>query len=241
MLTSSFKTLLIGGKVAATAALLATTAMAQTTAIDTPQGNTVVVPDQALETQPSGGFVLESDYPRLDSMENNEMIAETLIAQGYSDVVISREGPILTVTAQRAAVPIELVYSTANGRLISVDGVETRPAAGGTSAGDTATGTTADTATPAAAAEDAATDGITDDSETDAATDGTGTEAGTGGSDVGTDADADTGADTGPDGADTSGADTDGAGTDGADTDGADSDSDSSGADGADADSGTNG
>lgn len=239
MLTSSFKTLLIGGKVAATAALLATTAMAQTTAIDTPQGNTVVVPDQALEAQPSGGFVLESDYPRLDSMENNEMIAETLIAQGYSDVVISREGPILTVTAQRAAVPIELVYSTANGRLISVDGVETRPAAGGTSAGDTATGTTADTAAPAAAPEDAATDGITDDSETDAATDGTGTEAGTGGSDVG--ADADTAADEGPDGADTSGADTDGAGTDGADTDGSDSDSDSSGADGADADSGTNG
>lgn len=226
MLTSSFKTILVGSKVAATAMLLATTAFAQTTSIETPQGNTVVVPNQALETEPSAGFVLESDYPRLDSMENNETIAETLIAQGYSDVFISREGPILTVTAQRAGVPIELVYSTANGRLISVDGVETREAAGGTSAGDTVSGTTAGSSAPAAAAGETPGDGTPDDSGTDAATDGADTDTDTGDNDTGTGADA--GADAGAD-TDSEGADTDGADSDSGDSDGADSESDSNG------------
>lgn len=235
MLTSSFKTLLIGGKIAATATLLATTAIAQTTTIDTPQGNTVIVPDQSLDAQPSAGFVVETDYPRLDSMDNNELIAETLIAQGYTDVFISREGPILTVTAQRNAVPIELVYSTANGRLISVDGVETRAPAGGTSAGDTATGTTdaATTAESVSQSGDAVDDGATDESDTDAATDGTTTDA-----DVeGTDAGADAGAEADTDGGDSDGAaDADAGGSeggdsDGADTDGADGDSDADGAD----------
>ncbi|WP_410218194.1 hypothetical protein [Paracoccus sp. (in: a-proteobacteria)] len=143
MFTTSIKGLMLGSKIAATATLLATMAMAQTTAIETPQGNTVVVPEEALTEQSSVGVILENEYPLLESIENNEAIAETLIAQGYSNVVISREGPILTVTAQRGGVPIELVYSTANGRLVSVDGVETRPEGEGSSANDQtqATGT----------------------------------------------------------------------------------------------------
>lgn len=56
------------------------------------------------------------------------MIAEALSAQGFSDISMQREGPILTIKAQRAGQPTELVYSTANGRLVSVDGVQTRRA-----------------------------------------------------------------------------------------------------------------
>ncbi|MEE2861065.1 MAG: hypothetical protein VYB46_09675, partial [Pseudomonadota bacterium] len=193
MLTSSIKTLMAGGRAVTASALLATTAMAQTTTIDTPQGNTVIVPDDALEAQPSVGYVLESDYPRLDSIENNTAIAEALISQGYSDVVISREGPILTVTAVRGVTPIELVYSTANGRLVSVDGVETRAAPEGSSANDQM-GMDATTEGGAPAADGAEDPGMDDG--------GTGTDDG-GMGDDGSGADGDTGGDaSGADGSD---------------------------------------
>nr|WP_111300250.1 hypothetical protein [Paracoccus saliphilus] len=232
MFTSSFKSLLIGGRLAATAALLATSAVAQTTSIDTPQGNTVVVPDQALEEQSGASFVAESDYPRLESMENNQIIADSLIAQGYSDVFISREGPILTVTAQRDSMPIELVYSTANGRLISVDGVETRAPAKGASAGDTVSGTTAElSTTDSGVSDEAADDGVTDGSQTGAATNGTSAGSTEGGEEADTGTEAGTG-DADADGADAGGpeaADADGADSDGADGDGEAGGSDSNG------------
>ena len=223
MLNTKIKTLMTG---VAAATLMATGAIAQTAEVVTPD-NTVVVPEAALEAQASEGFVVETDYPMLESVENNEMVAETLIAQGYTDVVISREGPILTVNAQRAGTPIELVYSTANGRLISVDGVETREDPNTTSANDESpaesfategmdgVGTDDDMTD-----DDGMTDGddATDDDATDDATD-----------------DSTDGADDGMDGSD-DGADTDGSDSDGADTDGSDSGSDSD--NGGDSDSG---
>ncbi|MFN3276950.1 MAG: hypothetical protein ACK41Y_00960 [Paracoccus hibiscisoli] len=208
MLKTPFKALLVGTQIAA-ASLLATTAIAQTTQVETPAGTTVIVPDAALQEEPSQGFVLEGDYPRLESIENYETIAETLSAQGYSDIYIQREGPILTITAQRAGVPIELVYSTANARLVSVDGVETRRDAEGSSAGDiTGAATGSQSGAGSDATDDAGAD--TDGADADTGAD-TGTDAG-GDADGGADGDADGGAD--------GGSDTDG----GSDSDGGESD-----------------
>ncbi len=221
MFKTPFKALLVGSQIAA-ASLMATTAIAQTTVIETPQ-STVIVPDDALEESPSGGFVAESDYPRLESLENYEAIADTLSDQGYSDIFIQREGPILTVTAQRAGVPTELVYSTANGRLVSVDGVETRAEPGTSSAGDDAGLMGADT--PDGADDGEADDGASDDGGADDGTDGgaDGNGADDGGSDDGADGgtdggDSDGGADGGSDGGNSdSGAD---GGSDSGDSDG---------------------
>lgn len=220
MLKTPFKALLVGSQIAVTS-LMATTAIAQTTQIETPQGSTVIVPDNALEDEPSGGFVTEGDYPRLESIENYEAIAETLSDQGYSDIFIQREGPILTVTAQRAGVPTELVYSTANGRLVSVDGVETRVDPEGSSAGD-------DAGQAEAGASDAGDDSDTPDTpggDDGASEDSAGDNGADGGSDAG-----DGGADTGSDGSD--GGEADG-GSDGSDSDsGSDGGSEGGDADG---------
>ncbi|WP_411837758.1 hypothetical protein [Paracoccus sp. ME4] len=188
MLKTPFKALMLGTTLTA-GSLMAGTAIAQTTAVESPQGTTVIVPDDALEAAPAQGFVVEGDYPRLESIENYEAIAETLSAQGYSDIFIQREGPILTITAQRGGVPTELVYSTANGRLVSVDGVETRAEPEGSSANDTAED-------PADAGTDGGT-GTGDDGATDGG-DGTDT-GGTDGGDTGGDAGGDTGGDAGGD------------------------------------------
>lgn len=215
MLKTPFKALLVGSQIAATS-LMATAAIGQTTQIETPQGSTVIVPDNALEEEPSGGFVTEGDYPRLESIENYEAIAETLSDQGYSDIFIQREGPILTVTAQRAGVPTELVYSTANGRLVSVDGVETRADPEGSSGGD-----------DAGQAEAGALDGegSSDTPDTPGGDDGASEDS------AGDDA-ADGGADTGSDGSD--GGEADGG------SDGSNSDSGSDGgSEGGDADGGS--
>lgn len=215
MLKTPFKALLVGSQIAATS-LMATAAIGQTTQIETPQGSTVIVPDNALEEEPSGGFVAEGDYPRLESIENYEAIAETLSDQGYSDIFIQREGPILTVTAQRAGVPTELVYSTANGRLVSVDGVETRADPEGSSGGD-------DAGQAEAGASDAG--GSSDTPDTPGGDDGA--NEGSAGGDA-----ADGGADTGSDGSD--GGEADGG------SDGSDSDSGSDGgSEGGDADGGS--
>ncbi|MBM3606287.1 MAG: hypothetical protein FJX25_16650 [Alphaproteobacteria bacterium] len=238
MFMSPFKSLLLGSTIAATSTFFAAAAFAQSTLVETPQGNAVVVPDAALETSPSAGFVAETDYPRLESIENNETIAETLIAQGYSDVVIRREGPILTVTAQRAGVPIELVYSTANGRLISVDGVETRAAPEASSGSDLAPAATGSSSNPAAADDAASPDeGVSDEAEADAGTDDATAE--TPDSSEG----ADEGAETdGADDAGSSGADSGANGDSGADSgSGSDADSDGGADNGADSDSGAEG
>lgn len=215
MLKTPFKALLVGSQIAATS-LMATAAIGQTTQIETPQGSTVIVPDNALEEEPSGGFVTEGDYPRLESIENYEAIAETLSDQGYSDIFIQREGPILTVTAQRAGVPTELVYSTANGRLVSVDGVETRADPEGSSGGD-------DAGQAEAGASDG--EGSSDTPDTPGGDDGASEDS------AGDDA-ADGGADTGSDGSD--GGEADGG------SDGSNSDSGSDGgSEGGDADGGS--
>ena len=215
MLKTPFKALLVGSQIAATS-LMATAAIGQTTQIETPQGSTVIVPDNALEEEPSGGFVAEGDYPRLESIENYEAIAETLSDQGYSDIFIQREGPILTVTAQRAGVPTELVYSTANGRLVSVNGVETRADPEGSSGGD-----------DAGQAEAGASDGEGSSDTPDSPGGDDGASEGSAGDDA-----ADGGADTGSDGSD--GGEADGG------SDGSDSDSGSDGgSEGGDADGGS--
>ncbi|WP_252930086.1 hypothetical protein [Paracoccus sp. 08] len=215
MLKTPFKALLVGSQIAATS-LMATAAIGQTTQIETPQGSTVIVPDNALEEEPSGGFVTEGDYPRLESIENYEAIAETLSDQGYSDIFIQREGPILTVTAQRAGVPTELVYSTANGRLVSVNGVETRADPEGSSGGD-----------DAGQAEAGASDGEGSSDTPDSPGGDDGASEGSAGDDA-----ADGGADTGSDGSD--GGEADGG------SDGSDSDSGSDGgSEGGDADGGS--
>lgn len=215
MLKTPFKALLVGSQIAATS-LMATAAIGQTTQIETPQGSTVIVPDNALEEEPSGGFVAEGDYPRLESIENYEAIAETLSDQGYSDIFIQREGPILTVTAQRAGVPTELIYSTANGRLVSVDGVETRADPEGSSGGD-----------DAGQAEAGASDGEGSSDTPDSPGGDDGASEGSAGDDA-----ADGGADTGSDGSD--GGEADGG------SDGSDSDSGSDGgSEGGDADGGS--
>ncbi|SCY78016.1 hypothetical protein [Paracoccus tibetensis] len=158
MLTNPLKAVLIGGKTAALAALLATTAAAQT-AVPTPEGNVVVIPEAALEAE-SRSVLVESDYPVLTSFDNDQVIAETLIGQGFTNVVINRTGPILTITATRDGVPIELVYSTANGRLMSVDGVEFRHPSDAAAASEPGRGSTG--------ASDAVSDGAADDSADDA-------------------------------------------------------------------------
>lgn len=150
MLTRSLKLAMVGGKAAALAALMATTAGAQQT-VPTPEGNVVVIPDAAIQPETSGS-IPEIGYATLTSFDNDQVVAETLIGQGFTNLVINRTGPLMTVTAQRDGVPTELVYSLANGRLMSVDGdafqhpadaaAAAEPGAGSSSA--TATGTTGD-------------------------------------------------------------------------------------------------
>ncbi|QDA36199.1 hypothetical protein E4191_18910 (plasmid) [Paracoccus liaowanqingii] len=217
----------MGGQIVASS-LMATTAIAQTTQIKTLQGSTVIVPDSALEESPSGGFVAEGDYPPLESIENYEAIAETLSDQGYSDIFIQREGPILTVTAQRAGIPTELVYSTANGRLVSVDGVETRAEPEGSSAGD-------DGSQAAAGTSDEGDDN--DASDTPGGDDGAGDD-GNAGADGGSDAGdgTDGGANGGSDGS--SGSEADG-GSDGSNSDGGSGSGSDGGSDSGDSDGGS--
>lgn len=161
MLNTTLKSIMIGGKIATLAALMGGTAMAQTT-------ETVVVPAPALEADKSVGFVTESDIPMIEQLDNDQMVAETLIAQGFTDIHILREGALMTVTATRAGMPIELVYSVANGRLVSIDGQETRAAA--EASGEPEAGVAAPDDTVSVdddAADDATDDGATDEGATD--------------------------------------------------------------------------
>lgn len=178
MLNSSIKTLMLGGKAAVIAALMAGTAMAQTTIISTPTGNDVLATEDAMDAEASKGIVWADDYPVLEEVENNDAIIDMMIGQGFTDLKITRKGPMLTVTGQRDGVPTELVYSTANGRLVSVDGVETQDRSGD--------------AEPSIA--DRMMDNVADgDSDADMATDPSGTDTLGGTVDSGTEADADLG------------------------------------------------
>ncbi|MDO5647065.1 hypothetical protein [Paracoccus sp. (in: a-proteobacteria)] len=105
---------------AAVVALMAGPALAQTAVVVTPDAPVAIVTEDARATGTPAGFV---DYvPMLEQFDNNVVIAETLVAQGFTNIAIHREGTIMTVTATRDGQPVELVYSTANGRLISVNG-----------------------------------------------------------------------------------------------------------------------
>jgi len=125
MLTFPIKTLMRGGKAAVLSTVLAGVALAQADVVSTPQGNDVLVPDRAVDAEHSKGLEWANGLPVLEEVENNDAIIQTMIAQGFTDLKITRKGPTLTITGQREGVPTELVYSTDNGQLKSVDGVET--------------------------------------------------------------------------------------------------------------------
>ncbi len=150
MLKNSFKAAMVGGRVLTIGALtsgamMGTTALAQTaqvetgttTIVETPAQNTAVVPGIAAAPGTPVGAVADPGYPLLEQLDNDQAIAQSLISQGFSDVHILREGPILTVNAQRGGQPTELVYSVANGSLVSVDGVKLRDAPDATGDGQT--------------------------------------------------------------------------------------------------------
>lgn len=225
MLKKSLNTALIGGKVLALGALMGTTAVAQTaivvdktdTVVETPAGNTAVVPGTAAAPGAPVGAVVDGEYRLIEQIDNDQAVAETLIAQGFSDVHILREGALMTVTAQRDGVPTELVYSIANGSLVSVDGVELR------AEGDTSSEKDAGVAASATDATDDAADDASDDADADGATDGTDSDADSDGDSTGTD---------GTDGSDgTSDSDSS---ADGSDSDSDGSDGGSDGSDGSD-------
>ena len=233
MLTKSLKTALIGGKVLALTALMGTTAIAQTaivvdegdTVVETPAGNTAIVPGTAAAPGEAVGAVVEGEYRLIEQIDNDQAVAETLISQGFSDVHILREGALMTVTAQRHGVPTELVYSIANGSLVSVDGVKLRPEGDMSSDGGnaaTATGATDDATTdPADDGMDDSADDSTDADSADDSADSDGTEGTDGSSDSDGSADgseSDSGSEGGADGgSDSDGSDSGSDGSDGSD------------------------
>ncbi|MCF3974729.1 hypothetical protein [Paracoccus salsus] len=226
MLNHTLKALMTGGKAAALVALMGSTALAQDAGTET-----VIVPAPALDTESAIGVVVEGGLPVLEQLDNDQAIAETLVAQGFTDIHILREGALMTVTAQRAGQPVKLVYSVANGSLVSIDDVKLR-AEGEASSGD-------DPATPQTDADGTAspddTTGVGDGSTggQDRSTDGPDTEA---------DRDeADTGADGASDGGDGETAGSDDSASDGAASSGDGSDAGSDGDAGGDSDGGTGG
>lgn len=220
MLKRSFTTVLMGSQALGLGVLLGSSALAQsgevvegnTTVVETPLDNTAVVPGMAAEPGTPVGAVSRPDYPLLEQLDNDEAIAQSLISQGFTDIHILREGAIMTVHAERDGQPTELVYSIANGSLISVDGVELRAEPDTTSNGETA----------AAASDDASdgNDGTNDGSDEDSGSD-------PGADDGSDDGDSNDGSDDGSDSSD--GAD----GSDGGDG-GSDGGSDGDGSDGGD-------
>lgn len=245
MLTDKIKFVLLGGQAAALSVLLGTTALAQEeTVVETPEGNSVTVPEAAETTESPIGTITETDYPILEQWENDEAVAKTLVSQGYTNIHILREGALMTVTAQRDGQPIELVYSVANGSLVSVDGVELRRDEEPSSA---ETGVASDAVEDEAMPdEDASDDSVTDEEATDDATEATADDGATDGTDDGMTDDgmsddgtddgmSDDGTGDGMGGDDSSTGDT--SGSDGADSSTGDSGSDSG--DGSDSDGGS--
>ncbi|MDQ1898988.1 hypothetical protein RAH32_00810 [Paracoccus sp. WLY502] len=186
---------------------LATASLAQTV-VETPGGNTAVVVDPALQPQPPVGAVAVPAFPLPEQINNDQVVIETLLSQGFTNIHILREGAIMTITAQRNGQPTELVYSIANGTLISVDGVELREqpdatsnrgsdiakdvlgaGSGGTDAGDDGE-------------EDAGTGAEAGSNGADAGSPGAGTDGGSDGSGSGSESGADGGADGGSTGSD---------------------------------------
>lgn len=119
------KSILALALIGATGTFPATAALAQTV-VETPEGNTAVVSDPALQPGTPVGAVTVPTFPLAEQIENDQAVIDTLLSQGFTDIRILREGPIMTINAQRDGQPTELVYSIANGSLVSVDGVELR-------------------------------------------------------------------------------------------------------------------
>lgn len=170
MLNKTLKFVLIGGKAAALSVLLGTTAMAQdATVVHTP-GQDAVIPDAAKESGAPMGTVVDDGFPRLEQMENDQAIAETLIAQGFTDIQIMRDGSLMTVNAIRDGQPIELVYNLVEGRLIYVNGEriltdeekQTSESSGDTSKADTAGSAILDAAEESNAEASDSSDGSAD-------------------------------------------------------------------------------
>lgn len=126
MLNAKMKSAMLAGKAALIATLLGSAAYAQVS-VDTPAGNNVVVPETALEGQAPVATTSETGYETLAQNANDEAIRNALESQGFTNILITRDGTTLTVTANRGDEMVELVYSTATGRLIAVDGVPVGP------------------------------------------------------------------------------------------------------------------
>lgn len=221
MFNKTLKAGLIAGKIAALTAIGSTVAMAQSGAVVTPSpmAETAVIPADALKKEAPVGQAAYTGFPSFDQQMNDQAVADTLLAQGFSDIHIIRDGTLMTVTAQRDGKDIELLYNLVEGRLIKVNGerVDIEKGAGPDSGSSTLG---VDGTQPTAP-------GDGDDGMDDGAPDGD-----TGSDDAGT-GDTDTGTDTGDN-------DTDDSGSDGGSDSGSDS-SDDSGSDdsGSDSDSGS--
>ena len=222
MLKRSFTTVLMGSQALGLGVLLGSSALAQsgevvegnTTVVETPLDNTTVVPGMAAEPGTPVGAVSRPDYPLLEQLDNDEAVAQSLISQGFTDIHILREGAIMTVHAERDGQPTELVYSIANGSLISVDGVELRAEPDTTSNGETAAATSDDApdgndgsndgSDEDSGSDPGADDGSDDGDSNDGSDDGSdssdgadGSDGGDGGSDGGSDGDGSDGGDSG--------------------------------------------
>jgi len=191
---------------------LATAPLAQTV-VETPGGNTAVVVDPALQPQPPVGAVAVPAFPLPEQINNDQVVVETLLSQGFTNIHILREGAIMTVSAQRNGQPTELVYSIANGTLISVDGVELREQPDATSnrgsdiandvlggsSGGTDAGNEGEEGAGAGTGDDGSGTGEEGADGGDTGRPGSGTDGGSDGSANGSDGGADGGADSGSD------------------------------------------
>lgn len=200
-------------------------ALAQSnTEIVTGGGQTVVVPDAATESKGVSPVATEvvSQYPAFNQTMNNGSIAQTLVAQGFEDIHILREGSLMTITATRGNDDINLVYNLVEGRLIKVNGerILSEDERTPDNSGDATTAPVSGATAGASGSEDAAQD-APDDAANDAADDAAG-DAGDGGTQDGGTGDTGT-ADGGSDDGDG------GAGGDDGDSDAAGGDSDSGG------------
>ncbi|MDO5622962.1 MAG: hypothetical protein Q4G24_16065 [Paracoccus sp. (in: a-proteobacteria)] len=177
---------LIAGKAAALSVLMSGAVMAQAPAVvETPGAPVAVIPPAAATETPP-----QHIYPRtVDRSANDQAIAETLIAQGFSDVHILRDAAKLTVTAQRDNQPIELVYHLVRGELLSVNG---QPVPGETPVDTSAGGQDNHSGHADGAGDNAADDdSATDDTSGDDGADSDASQGGESGDDGSSDSDGD--------------------------------------------------
>lgn len=188
MLTKNIKIAVIAGA----AALMGTSAMAQTAAtgaatteVQQP-GATVVVPAEATTPSAPVGTIVAGEWPSFnpEQLANDQTIAETLLAQGFTGVHILRDGSLMTVSANRDGNDIELVYNLVEGRLISVNGErilsedEAAPTRGNSTPETAPDGGTDDGADDGDGSDDGADDSAGDDGADDGADDGGSDEGG---------------------------------------------------------------